>query len=155
MVGEYLTVMPDEALPIPRIANSSDFNVLRAVLQNKQDKLPAKTVFRLRELPAYGLPDVIFAPFLMVSKLFYSCVCMYHPYQKAIPVRLINTDGIVPYFILLLTEKGREEGISDCMQHIFRVQQDKEIRMKISLDLSESLLRRGAFGYVLVDEQEE
>ena len=152
---KYLTVMPDKTLPIPRIANSSDFNVLRAVLQNQQDKLPAKTVFRLRELPVYGLPDVIFAPVLMVSKLFYSCVCMYHPYQKAIPIRLIYPDGIAPYFILLLEEEGKEEGISDCMQHIFQVQQDKKIKMKISLDLLESLLRRGAFGFVLVDGQEE
>lgn len=150
----YLIVIPDETLPVPRIANSSDPAVLRAVLQNNQDKLPVKTILRLRELPVYGLPDVIFTPVFMVSQLFYICVRIYHPYLKVIPIRLLYPAGIAQYYILLLEEEGEKESSPDYTQHIYRILVDNKIRLKISLDLAESLLRRGAFGFSLMDGKE-
>lgn len=143
---EYFSLQPDSQLHLMQIY-STRADVIRFLLKKEKSKIPAQTMFQVKEIPKYGMPDIVFSPALLVSQLFLKCMRVYQPYVKAVPVFLCHAEGLSIYYILTLPEIGAEQGEVDELHHLYECVGQKGL--VISLDLAESLLRRRAFGFQL------
>ena len=59
---DYFTLIPDKVCPLVRICNHTDSKILQAVMRGEAHQIPDGTVFRLKEVPDSGMPDIIFQP---------------------------------------------------------------------------------------------
>jgi len=141
---EWFLLQPDPQLPLVRIY-PQDMNLISVIFSKEKEKIPERSAFRVKEVPVYGIPDILFSPILMVSELFYKSVQIYHPYVKAKPVILRHDALLLVYYILLLPDIDIKKDDFDLLHHAYDV--TAQDRMIVSLDLAESLLRRGAFGF--------
>lgn len=143
---EWYLLQPDSQLPLVSIY-PQDSSLIEIIFRKEKEKIPEQSVFQVKEVPVYGVPDILFSPLLMVSKLFFKSVQIYHPYVKAKPVILRHGSLFLIYYILPLPDIDIKEGDFDLLHHAYDV--TGQNRMIISLDLAESLLRRGAFGFYM------
>lgn len=144
MIMEWFLLQPDSQLPLVSIY-PQDISLIQTIFRKEKEKLPERSVFQVKEIPVYGMPDILFSPLMMVSELFLKCVQIYHPYVKAKPVVLRHDSLLLVYYILLLPVIDIKEDGFDLLHHAYDVTALN--RMIISLDLAESLLRRRAFGF--------
>lgn len=146
---EYFILVPDQMCPIVRICNHTDPRILQAVMRGEAGRIPDGTVFQLKEVPGSGMPDVLFRPVLLVSELFFKCIQIYHPYVTAARIRLVHRRDGYTYYIPELPSWDGAGASPLYEQHIYGTTDDGVGTVRISLDLSESLLRRGAWGFGL------
>ena len=59
---DYFTLIPDKTCPFVRICNHTDPKILQAVMRGEAHQVPDGMVFRLKEVPDSGMPDIIFQP---------------------------------------------------------------------------------------------
>ena len=132
---DYFTLIPDKVCPLVRICNHTDPKILQVV--------------RLKEMPCSGMLDIIFQPIFLVSQLFYQCIQIYHPYAAAAKIRLAGLRNGFTYYIPELPSADEKEAFSLYKRHIYKTTDCGVETVEVSLDLSESLLRRGAWGFGL------
>ncbi len=118
-------------------------------MRGEANQIPDGTVFKLKEVPDSGMPDILFQPVFCVSELFYKCIQIYHPYIIATQIRLSDEWNDFTYYILELPFVDEKKGNSLYEQHICKTTDQGVETMEVSLDLSESLLRRGVWGFAL------
>lgn len=146
---DYFTLIPDKACPLVRICNHTDPKILQAVMRGETHQMPDGTIFQLKEVPGSGMPDIIFQPIFLVSQLFFQCIQLYHLYTTVTKIRLADRRNGFTYYIPELPSADEKEDYSLYEQHIYKTTDCGMETVEVSLDLSESLLRRGAWGFVL------
>lgn len=145
----YFTLIPDKACPLVRIYNHTEVKIFQAVMRGEADQIPDGTVFQLKEVPDSGMPDILFKPIFCVSQLFYKCIRIYHPYITAVQISFVDCRNHFTYYILELPSADKKEAFSLYEQHIYKTTDNGVETVEVSLDLSESLLRRGVWGFGL------
>ena len=109
---DYFTLIPDKTCPFVRICNHTDPKILQAVMRGEAHQVPDGTVFRLKEVPDSGMPDIIFQPVFLVSQLFYQCIQIYHPYTIVAQIRLAGLRNGFIYYIPELPSADEKESFS-------------------------------------------
>lgn len=148
---EYLVLTAQKGNPAPRT-------------DGWYGKLDVKKLCRetFRELPEYVLlnmktgmdvfyPDILFAPFLLVSREAMEVIRIYEEEMPFLYVAMVDTQSgeSCSYYCPVLAE-----GIA-CGEALYRVKKGNEWEVRIRVDLAESLLLRGAEGMEFAPLEEE
>lgn len=133
----------------PAISVSAGFDKnMQAILQERFKDIEDMCMYRIQIPNSVCLPDVLFRPVFMLSEPCWECVRCFEPYMEAGRCFLYNTDFSGVFYIPFL---DTFESISNKRvlfnRHMFRLQGRNKKQIVISLELSESLLRRNFMGY--------
>lgn len=148
---EYFVLSAQRGNPVPQIGNW--YGKLDVRKLNRKD---------YRELPEYFLmdmkigtdilyPDVILAPFFMVSREVMEVIRMYEEEMPFLYVALIDTQKKEnrSYFCPVLADGD------GCREAVYRMRKGNGWEVRIRLDLAESLFLRGVEGMELTLQEEK
>lgn len=166
----YFLIKPNKQYQnLPEVINWYEKEEARRLLQKEYDRLPEQMLFPIRGDENTNYLDVLFHPFFLLSKPIKKVLELYEPNYDYKGITYINPKmrQVKDYFYPILPEISclTEESQYN-LDHIvvtkavinrwkvgdvslFRLQDVKNKQIIIRLDLVESLLRRGAKGFVL------
>ncbi len=143
--SEYFILSGQSGNPIPRLESWYGRLDVRKLTREAYRELPDRVMQNMKTGTDILYPDILFAPFLLVSREAMNVIWMYEEEMPFIFAALFDTDKgeSASYYIPILAEK------EECGEALYRVKKRDGWEVRIRLDLAESLLRRGAEGMEL------
>lgn len=108
-------------------------------------RIPHHTILSVENKKETPLPDVITAPFLMVSEMVYKIMKMYGEGLYYRDVILGDEEKYHHYYLILLKNAEKEKKAVESASIFYKRIENKQ-EVVVNLDFAESILRRGAVG---------
>lgn len=110
-------------------------------------RIPQRNDLSVKEENGCPLPDIITAPFLLVSEMVYQVLKMYgeEPYYRDVVIVNEGNQRHSHYYLLLLRSGEEDKNIIEYGSMFYKNVAGKQ-EIIVNLDFAESILRRGAVG---------
>lgn len=149
---EYFVLSARRGNPVPQIGSWYGKLDIRKLNREDYKKLPEYFLADMKTGMDILYPDILLAPFLMVSREAMEVIRMYEEKMPFLYVALIDAQKREnkSYYCPVLAE-----GDGGYREAVYRVRKGNDWEIRIRLDLAESLLLRGAEGMELTLPEEE